>query len=539
MTAKVRFATMRAPSGGARRGAMRMGVDRRMQGPNRTELRLPPLRRTLFVRFLVLIVVLVVVATALPFVPSLTHYRHSLMASRLSAVDVVALALDSNPGKASTPTREIELLQQLGAHRVEVREPDGRVFVLSEASPPRADVTYDVAEHDDLGFLIDTYATLFRQKDRVVRLRGPSTRNPGTVIDVTIDQAPMTADLRSFATSMLIPLIFVRLILLALVVVALRAVILVPLRRLTISMIAFRNRPDDPGRVIVASGREDEIGLAERELAAMQTVLRATLGQHGRLAALGEAMSKINHDLRSVLSTARLISDRLADVDDPTVKKCVPPLLSVLDQAVTLCTRTLDFAATEPVLRRTRFPLKRFIADVMTSPSPSTGAGLTLINDVPADMTVTADRDQFFRAFANLISNAAHAKSRRFSIGARRNEDRELVVTVADDGIGIPESVQANLFRPFAARARLGGTGLGLAIVREVIRAHGGTIELTSTGAMGTVFEIILPPSAMAIPPKARAARRWGSMRTIEGRASENRREARVGDGRVDRRRGG
>jgi hypothetical protein len=56
---------------------------------------------------------------------------------------------------------------------------------------------------------------------------------------------------------------------------------------------------------------------------------------------------------------------------------------------------------------------------------------------------------------------------------------------------------------------------------------------------MGTVFEIILPPSAMAIPPKARAARRWGSMRTIEGRASENRREARVGDGRVDRRRGG
>ena len=132
----------------------------------------------------------------------------------------------------------------------------------------------------------------------------------------------------------------------------LKRLLLAPLRTLTASMIAFRNRPHDPGHVITVSGRRDEIGVAEVELATMQNALRQTLGQHGRLAALGEAVSKINHDLRSILSTARLLSDRLAESDDPTVKKSLPPILSALDRAVRLCKGTLDFAATEPVLRQ-------------------------------------------------------------------------------------------------------------------------------------------------------------------------------------------
>ena len=64
-------------------------------------------------------------------------------------------------------------------------------------------------------------------------------------------------------------------------------------------------------------GACDEIGTAERELAAMQTELASMLHQKNRLAALGLAVSKINHDLRNLLASAQLFSDRLANLPDP------------------------------------------------------------------------------------------------------------------------------------------------------------------------------------------------------------------------------
>ena len=504
-----------------------------MPGLNDVETRLPSVWQSLFARIIFVVAVLVVIATALPFVPSLTNYRHTLMANKLSVARTAVFALDmdsdGNFDRTLSFGQKTKLLQHIGAHRVEVRGADGRVLVVSETTPPEAKVTYDLDRHTDIGFLIDTFASLFRDNNQVVQLHGLAPNDPSVVVDMVVEQRPMADELISFAKTMLLPLIVVRLLFLAIVVVVLRSLILAPLRRLSVSMIAFRNHPGDPGRVIAASNRKDEIGVAERELAAMQSVLRSTLGQHGRLAALGEAVSKINHDLRGILSTARLVSDRLAASDDPIVKKSLPPLLSALDRAVRLCKRTLDFSASEPVLKRMRFPFKLFIDEVATAVIPAAGTEFVLINDAPPDVFVYADRDQFFRAFSNLISNAIEAKARRFSIAAHRNEDDEFVITVADDGTGIPDEVRANLFQPFAGRSRVGGTGLGLAIVREVIRGHGGTITLTSTGPLGTVFEIVLPPSAVTAAPKVRATRRWGGLRTIDGRIGDGH----MGDGQM------
>jgi signal transduction histidine kinase len=461
------------------------------------------------------------VASTIIFAPALMRYRYLQIAGQLSIAQTAALAAEVAPDNALTLADQVKILNHIDAHRIDVRWPDGRALSLAEPEFPAPGITYDLPDGITAGLFVDTFASLLRVGEGTVRLHGPSPQDADAVVDVVIDESILDRQLRTFAARMSFFTMLISITVATMVFVVLRTLILAPLKRLTVSMVAFRNRPEDPGRTIAVSGRQDEIGVAERELAAMQSVLRSTLGQHGRLAALGEAVSKINHDLRGILSTARLVSDRLAESDDPIVKKSLPPLLSALDRAVRLCKRTLDFSAAEPVLKRMRFPFKLFVDEVAIAVVPAAGPGFVLINDVPLDVFVYADRDQFFRAFSNLIGNAIEAKARRFSIAAHRNEDDGLVITVADDGTGIPDTVRANLFQPFAGRSRVGGTGLGLAIVREVIRGHGGTIALTSTGPLGTVFEIVLPPSAVTSAPRVRAARRWGGLRTIDGHLSD------------------
>ena len=89
-------------------------------------------------------------------------------------------------------------------------------------------------------------------------------------------------------------------------------------------MLHFGQNTEDASRILVPSGRGDEFGTTERELAQMQTELNQLLHQKSRLAALGLAVSKISHDLRNMLSTAQLISDRFGSIPDPTVQRLAP-----------------------------------------------------------------------------------------------------------------------------------------------------------------------------------------------------------------------
>ena len=95
------------------------------------------------------------------------------------------------------------------------------------------------------------------------------------------------------------------------------------------------------------TGRGDEIGVAERELASMQRQLSSLLAQKNRLAQLGMAVSKINHDLRNMLANAQLISDRLVAIPDPTVQRFVPKLIASLDRAIQFCNASLQFGGSQ------------------------------------------------------------------------------------------------------------------------------------------------------------------------------------------------
>ena len=138
----------------------------------------------------------------------------------------------------------------------------------------------------------------------------------------------------------------------ALLYLALHYMFVRPMHRITVNMIAFRADPENPARVIAPSGRQDEIGIAERELATMQHDIASMLQQKNRLAALGLAVSKINHDLRNLLASAQLISDRLSHLPDPRVQRFAPKLMRALERAIDFCQSTLSYGrAQEPAAR--------------------------------------------------------------------------------------------------------------------------------------------------------------------------------------------
>jgi signal transduction histidine kinase len=278
-----------------------------------------------------------------------------------------------------------------------------------------------------------------------------------------------------------------------LVYLSLQWLLVRPMRRITESITAFRDDPEIVTQIIAPSNRRDEIGVAQRELANMQGVLRAALRQKDRLAALGTGVAKISHDLRGILASALLVSDRLEDSDDPEVRRVTPTLIAAIDRAVALCGDTLDYVRHDQlVMKRSRFPLADLIADVGMAASLSEREALTVDNRAPPGLAVTADRDQLFRVLNNLTGNAAEAGASQVVIGARET-GRGIEISVADDGPGIPKRALERLFRPFEGSVRAGGTGLGLPIARELMRNHGGELSLVRSGETGTEFCLHLP----------------------------------------------
>ena len=269
------------------------------------------------------------------------------------------------------------------------------------------------------------------------------------------------------------------------------------------NMMRFAANPEDASRVIKPSTRTDEIGTAEHQLARMQRELAQVLHQKTRLAALGLAVSKVNHDLRNMLANAQLISDRFQDSTDPTVQRFAPKLIGSLDRAIRLCTDTLRFgrAEEEPPQRR-RIALRPLIEDVGEGLGLPVANRINFVAGVPDDMIVDADPDQMFRVFTNLIRNAVQvldaappregAASEEIHVSAER-AGQVSHVTVSDTGPGIPEQARLHLFEAFQGSVRKGGTGLGLAICAEILRAHGGTIELARSGPDGTAFRLSIP----------------------------------------------
>jgi signal transduction histidine kinase len=273
------------------------------------------------------------------------------------------------------------------------------------------------------------------------------------------------------------------------------------MRRLTENIVAFSSAPDDTSRIIEPSSRGDEIGLAEEHLATMERDLQGTLREQRHLADLGLAVSKINHDLRNMLASAQLFSDRLGSLPDPNVQRFAPKLIAALDRAIAYSQSTLAYGrAREAAPARRLVVLAHLVDEVGESLGLVGHPSIMWENQVPPDLEVDADPEPLFRVRLSLCRNSVQALEsdsdtavvRRLIVAARR-DGASAVITVLDTGPGIPAQARASLFRAFQGPVRAGGTGLGLAIAAELVRAHGGSIMLVETGTPGAAFMIVIP----------------------------------------------
>jgi len=443
----------------------------------------------------------VMLAEVLIFVPSVANFRKNWLMERLAAAQIASLAVEAAATNNVPDRLRDELLDKAQVHGIAVRRGGTRRMVLEASVPGMVDAHFDLEHASVLELIGDALHVFFSQPDRLVRVIGRPDIGDD-VVEVVMSEAPLKAAILRFGLNILGLSIIISLFTATLVWLTLNAFLIRPMVRLTWNMIRFRDNPEDASRIIEPSGRSDEIGMAQTELAAMQAELTAVLRQKSRLAALGLAVSKINHDLRNMLSSAQIISDRLSASSDPTVQKFAPKLIASLDRAIAFCTETLRYGrADEEQPQRRRFPLAPLIEEVGESFGMPGHGRIRWLIEVEADLDIDADRGQLYRILTNLVRNAVqvlesppHVLRPELRITALQQDDCVLI-SVRDNGPGVPARAREHLFQAFQGSARIGGTGLGLAISAELARAHGGEVSLEE-GGPGATFHVRIPSAA-------------------------------------------
>ncbi|MEJ1157125.1 sensor histidine kinase [Prosthecomicrobium sp. N25] len=464
-------------------------------------------------KLLALTVLFVMLAEILVYVPSIANYRLGWLRDRTGLANVAAIAL-AEAGDVPRQTQD-KLLKVTGAITIAAREGNARRLVAMAAIPPEVQHHVDMSAQDPLTAIVDAFGTLVHGDGRIIRVLGPPYSS-GRVIEVVMSETPLRQAMLQFSVNILGLSLVISVITGTLVYLALRGLFLRPMQRLTRAMAEFREDPEDASRVIVPSGRGDEIGDAERHLAELQAELLGTLQQKSHLADLGLAVSKINHDLRNMLASAQLFTDRLSTIPDQTVQRFVPKLVGALDRAIGYSQAVLTYGkAREAPPERRLVALGRLVEDTAEVLGLAGHGTIRFDAQVPRDLEIDADPDQLFRVLMNLMRNAMQALDgdldpaivRRIGVTAERR-GTVVVIRISDTGPGVPPRARENLFKAFQGGFRRGGTGLGLAICAELVRAHGGTVELLDR-APGATFEISIPDRVIEL----RAAQRKNQTR--------------------------
>ena len=450
---------------------------------------------SLSARLLLFTILFVMLAEVLIFVPSVAFFRENYLVKKTEFAHLASLALLASPDLMVSKELKEELLFRVGARSVVFRSANSSMLMLAEDMPAKIDASYDLSNKSPLTLIEDALEALTVSNKRIIRITTPIENSPTSSLEMVIDETPLINAMLDYSWNIFQLSLVISLLTAILVYLSLHWLMVRPMGRLSASMIAFRRSPEDVTAGIVPSGRQDEIGVAERELEIMQTRLRFALKQKAHLAALGVAVTKISHDLRNILSTSHIVSDSLSTVDDPKVQKIVPRLVSSIDQAIELCTQTLKFGkAEERSPKRECILLAPLIEDLRSTILISDRGDINWHVDFPADFEINADREQIYRVLMNLLRNAMEAinGAGEVQISAEKLNNMSLI-RITDSGAGIPELAREHLFEPFTGSVKSGGTGLGLSIARELVVAHGGTIELGYTGPDGTSFVICIP----------------------------------------------
>jgi hypothetical protein len=467
-------------------------------------------------KLLVLTILFVMIAEVLIYVPSVANFRVTWLRDRLATGYTAALVLDAAPNGMVPDSLAKQILDSIGARAVAMKMGERRRMLAIDDMPPAVADTFDMRHVSALDAIVDAFRTMLNTRKDVMRVVGPAPMG-GEYIELIMDEPPLRKAMLRYSVDILLLSLVISVITAALVYLALHYMFVRPMRRVTANMMAFRADPENADRIVAPSARTDEIGVAERELATMQIELASMLHQKSRLAALGLAVSKINHDLRNLLASAQLFSDRLATLPDPGVQRFAPKLMRALERAIALCESTLSYGRLqEPPPERRQILLEPLVEEVHETLNLGPDAPIRWISAVERDLVVEADYDQLFRILLNLSRNALQALESRDARDPGRDQIRitgrregaVVVIEVSDTGPGFSGKARDHLFEAFQGSTRPGGSGLGLAIAAELVRAHGGEIRLVE-GTIGATLRLTIPDRAVELSAR-RGARAHG-----------------------------
>lgn len=450
-------------------------------------------------RLLLLTALFVMTGALLILGPSVASYEERWLTDRVRLAEVASLAVDAAPAGVVSDRMAGELLEGAGVISVSVQSEGVRRLLLAAPRLAQTPLLVDLRDRNPLDRLAAPLRTLGPGAPETLRVVARPQFRGGDFVEIVVPEAPLRREMWRYLWNQLGVAAFVSLIAGILVYLSLNSFLVRPIRRITEAMERFRARPEDPAARLPLSHRRDEIGRAEEELARMQEDLATALQSRARLAALGEAVAKINHDLRNMLTTAQMASDRLAGSGDPVVAQTVPRLERALSRATRLTENVLAYGRSEEAApARERVDL----AAALRAAAEDAGLaedGVALRLGEVAPQAVSADPEQLHRILHNLFRNARQAvtgtgrATGEVRVSAMRADGQDRIA-IADDGPGVPDRVRERLFQPFGGSATPGGAGLGLAIARELARAHGGDLVLEpGAPGEGARFGLTLP----------------------------------------------
>ena len=455
-------------------------------------------------KLLMMTIGFVMLAELVLFIPSATLFRQDYLQERAERAGHLALALTGVPDYEGSEILSQKFMQDTNVIMVAAKH-DGMTELVLGAPPPSSDFELvDLRDARRLPLFRNAFSTFFGPDEGYLRVISDPVIDRHESVEIILPRASVKAAMRDFFERIFWLSLAIALITGGLIYLALSAMIVRPIQKLAKGLGDFREDPNKRRNALKPSNRRDEIGQLQREFYDMKQSVRTSFRQRERLASLGMAVAKINHDLRNVLTSAQLVSDRIAMDKDERVAGMGERLVRAVDRGIRLCTDVLDFSkAQEEQLEIEPIRLALLVGEVAGDTLGQFGRGpnaIDFINNIPSELTVYADGDHTYRIVHNLFRNAGQAMARMTGMDINRSitvttqaDEDKVLLSIRDTGEGLPKRAQDNLFEAFASSAGHGSTGLGLTISRELARDQGGDLTLAATGVTGTEFVLSLP----------------------------------------------
>lgn len=463
-------------------------------------LRLPKFETGLPARLLSLTIIFVLLAEFLIFLPSISKFRTDWFNERVQAAEIAAIALEAAPNRQVSQGLSERLLNETQLLAVAMGDEEMWELIFSPRIPiASTPVTMDLRKEKGLQSFLRTIEHATARDGRILRIIASADSGADDkYIDIFVPEAALRSELLTYSINILLLSLFISGVTGAFISWTLYRIVVKPMMRITSAVADFGEAPEKLA-AFKPSGRTDEIGKAENALIDMQSTVSNSFRQTRRLAELGEAVAKINHDLRNSLSVARLASDSLMRSKDPRVQSAAPRLERAIERAIGLAESTLRYGKTDaPKANMVTVDLRSAVEDSLLE-GVASNSEVDWLNDVDEELSVFADPDMLHRLLSNLVRNAGQAIAQSdaldegglIQIGAGI-VDEWVAIKVQDNGPGIPENIKQKLFQPFSGSEKQGGTGLGLAITRELAHAMGGDISLDTSTQTGASFVVRL-----------------------------------------------